>query len=46
MEEAFQVRRFEHGALAGIERITTLLRQHFPAGGVNPDELPDKPVTL
>jgi uncharacterized membrane protein len=46
MEEAFQVRRFEQGTIAGIERITTLLRQHFPAGGVNPDELPDKPVTL
>lgn len=46
MEEAFQSRRFEHGTLAGIERITTLLTLHFPASGVNPDELSDKPVTL
>ena len=46
MEEAFQSRRFEHGTLAGIERITTLLTLHFPAGRMNPDELPDKPVTL
>ena len=46
MEEAFQSRRFEHGTLAGIERITTLLTQHFPAGRANADELPDKPVTL
>ncbi|MGQ0751123.1 MAG: TPM domain-containing protein [Betaproteobacteria bacterium] len=46
MEEAFQAGRYEHGMLAGIERITALLTAHFPARRVNPDELPDKPVTL
>ena len=46
MEEAFQVGRYEHGMLAGIERISALLTEHFPARRVNPDELPDKPVTL
>jgi len=46
MEEAFQVGRYEHGMLAGIERITALLTQHFPARAHNVNELPDKPVTL
>jgi len=46
MEEAFQVGRYEHGMLTGIERITALLARHFPARAVNPDELPDRPVTL
>lgn len=46
MEEAFQARRYEHGVLGGIERMTGLLTEHFPARGVNADELPDKPVTL
>lgn len=46
MEEAFQVGRYEHGLLSGIERVTALVAQHFPARAVNPDELPDKPVTL
>lgn len=46
MEEAFQAARYEHGMMAGIERITALLTEHFPALQVNPDELPDKPVAL
>jgi TLP18.3/Psb32/MOLO-1 phosphatase superfamily protein len=46
MEGAFQSRRYEHGMLAGIERVTALMAEHFPARAVNPDELPDKPVTL
>ena len=46
MEEAFQAGRYEHGMLAGIERVTALLTEHFPARRVNPDELPDKPVIL
>lgn len=46
MEEAFRARRFEKGALEGIREITGLLARHFPARGVNPDELPDKPVVL
>lgn len=46
MEEAFRSRRFEDGALAGIEEVTLLLERHFPAGVRNPDELPDRPVVL
>lgn len=46
MEEAFQVGRYEHGLLTGIERVTALLTRHFPARAVNPDELPDKPRML
>jgi uncharacterized membrane protein len=46
MQAEFRARRFEQGAIAGIQRITRLLRQHFPAGGANPNELPDKPALL
>lgn len=46
MEDAFRARRFEEGALEGIREVTALLARHFPAQGVNPDELPDKPVVL
>ncbi len=46
MEEAFRVRRFEQGMLDGVREITALLVRHFPARGVNPDELPDKPAIL
>ncbi len=46
MESAFRAGDFEAGALAGIAEITALLARHFPAGGVNPDELPDRPVVL
>lgn len=46
MEAAFRERNFEAGALAAIERVTALLVAHFPAGGDNPNELPDRPVVL
>jgi hypothetical protein len=46
MEEAFRARRFEAGVLEGIGEITVLLSRHFPARGVNPDELTDKPTVL
>jgi uncharacterized membrane protein len=46
MEEAFHGGRYEQGMLSGIEEITALLARHFPARSVNPDELPDAPVTL
>jgi uncharacterized membrane protein len=46
MEDAFRERRFEQGALDGIREITALLGRHFPARGVNPNELPDKPMVL
>jgi uncharacterized membrane protein len=44
MERGFAVRCFQDGALAAVTAITALLARHFPAGGDNPNELPDQPV--
>lgn len=46
MEESFRKNEFVSGTLEGIERITTLLARNFPAEGVNPNELPDRPRLL
>jgi uncharacterized membrane protein len=46
MEQHFRKREFGRGALAGIEEITALLRQHFPATPGNINELPNRPVLL
>jgi uncharacterized membrane protein len=46
MERAFKQSRFEAGALEAIQAVTAILARHFPAGAVNPNELPDKPVVL
>ena len=46
MEAAFRERHFEDGALQAIRQVSSLLAQHFPSGGRNPNELSDKPVIL
>lgn len=46
MERAFRQGQFEQGVLTGIREITQLLVKYFPADGVNPDELPDRPLVL
>ena len=46
MEAAFGRGEFEAGTLAAIAEITAVLRQHFPAAGGNPNELPDAPLVL
>jgi uncharacterized membrane protein len=46
MEAAFKDKRYEEGTLEAIERVTSLLARHFPASGVNPNELPDRPRLL
>jgi uncharacterized membrane protein len=46
MEVLFASGEFEAGALVGIERIHALLKQHFPAQGDNPNELPNRPVRV
>lgn len=46
MEEAFKTARYEEGVVAGIAEVSELLARHFPAGGRNPGELPDRPVVL
>ena len=46
MQAAFAESRFEAGALQGLRAIADQLRRHFAAGGVNPNELPNRPVVL
>lgn len=48
MREAFRHRRFEEGAIAGVQAVGELLGQHYPLapGARNPNELPDGPVVL
>lgn len=46
MVGAFREGRFEAGSIQGIEAIAALLERHFPATGVNTNELPDRPVML
>lgn len=46
MELAFRAGRFEAGALLGVQAISGVLAQHFPARGGNPNELPDAPMVL
>ena len=46
METAFRQSSYESGVVSGIEAVTQHLVQHFPAGGQNGNELPDKPVVL
>ncbi|MBM3342658.1 MAG: hypothetical protein FJY56_11200 [Betaproteobacteria bacterium] len=44
MEAEFRAGRFEAGILEGLREIGALLKQHFPAGAINPNELPDRPI--
>lgn len=47
MSEAFHNGRFQDGAVAGLQRITTLLVTHFPTDSTNnPDELSNKVILL
>lgn len=46
MEQAFRAGQFEAGALLGIQAISAVLAEHFPAPGNNPNELPDRPLVL
>jgi uncharacterized membrane protein len=46
MEARFHAGEFERGVTEGVGAITGLLQQHFPAQGVNQNELPDAPVVL
>lgn len=46
MEAAFGERRFEDGAVAGIEAISALLIEHFPRVAAGENELSDRPVIL
>jgi len=46
MERSFRQNHYEAGALEAIQAVTGILARHFPAGAVNPNELPDKPAVL
>ena len=46
MEAAFRQSDFERGVLGGVQAVTQHLVKHFPAGGRNANELPDRPVVL
>jgi uncharacterized membrane protein len=46
MEQSFARERYDEGVIAGIAEISEVLARHFPADTINPDELPNKPVTL
>ena len=46
MEAAFKAGDYRAGALAAIRRAGELLAVHFPAGELNPNELPDRPLIL
>jgi len=46
MEQAFAAGRYESGALAALDRISALARQHFPAHNGDRNELPDTTALL
>lgn len=43
LRQAFARGEFESGSLAAVDAVSSLLAQHFPADGVNPNELADRP---
>lgn len=46
MQTAFHKGDFRQGSLTGIERISQLLANHFPASDENPNELSDQPFIV
>ncbi len=46
MEAHFRERRFEEGALAGVDAVSDLLARHFPGSGERPNELEDRPTVM
>ncbi len=46
MQTNFHGGEYRQGSIDAIRAITALLKQHFPGGDDNPDELPNRPVRL
>ena len=46
MSDGFRQGRFHDASLAAVAQVNALLRQHFPANGERPNELPDQPIML
>ena len=46
MTDGFRQGNYHDASLAAIEQVNALLREHFPADGARPNELPDRPIML
>lgn len=46
MTDGFRKGQFHEATLAAVEQVNALLREHFPANGARPNELPDRPIVL
>lgn len=46
LETSFRQGEFKAGLLAGLTAIHALLAREYPASGINPNELPDRPELL
>lgn len=46
MEARFRNGEFERGMLEAVAGVAAHCEHHYPAAGVNPDELPDRPMLL
>jgi uncharacterized membrane protein len=46
MESHFRERRYEEGAIAGVNAVSLMLERLFPARGEGRNELPDRPVRI
>jgi uncharacterized membrane protein len=46
MDEHFRAKRYHEGALAGVQGVSGLLEQHFPATGEHRNELGDRPIRM
>ena len=46
MEILLKSQQFEEGVLLGIKQIHEVLRQHYPAEVITPNELPDQPIII
>ena len=46
MEKEFRAGLFEHGVIKGIQEVSRLMAQHFPAKPGGSNELPDTPVMI
>ena len=44
MEGDFKQSNYEGGLVSGVQAITQYLAEHFPSGGLNRNELSDKPI--
>jgi uncharacterized membrane protein len=46
MTDGFKQGNYHEATLGAIEQVNALLREHFPANGSRPNELPDRPIML